>query len=68
MQLDVTASQLLVTESDFRNPYFRMQLTETVESLLDLRVIPIFNENDAISSRGHPNEVCHCHHPYGNAM
>ncbi|KAL6336606.1 hypothetical protein AAG906_035920 [Vitis piasezkii] len=55
-QLDVTASQLLVTNSDFRNPDFRMQLSETVGSLLDLRVIPIFNENDAISTRDHPNE------------
>lgn len=60
MQLDVTASQLLVTNSDFRNPDFRMQLSETVGSLLDLRVIPIFNENDAISTRDHPNEVCYC--------
>lgn len=57
MQLDVTASQLLVTNSDFRNPHFRTQLSATVGSLLDLRVIPIFNENDAISTRVHPNEV-----------
>ena len=68
MQLDATSSQLLVTENDFKNPHFRMQLSETVGSLLDLKVIPIFNENDAISTRGHPNEVCHCHYPYGNVL
>jgi delta-1-pyrroline-5-carboxylate synthetase len=60
LQLDVSSSQLLVTDSDFENPKFREQLTETVESLLDLKVIPIFNENDAISTRKAPYEVCKC--------
>ncbi|CAK7325754.1 unnamed protein product [Dovyalis caffra] len=55
-QLDVTSAQLLVTDSDFRNKDFRNQLNETVESLLDLRVIPIFNENDAVSTRKAPYE------------
>ncbi|XP_010263774.1 PREDICTED: delta-1-pyrroline-5-carboxylate synthase isoform X1 [Nelumbo nucifera] len=55
-QLDVTSSQLLVTDNDFRDPDFRMQLCETVKSLLALRVIPIFNENDAISTRKAPYE------------
>ncbi|XP_008785507.1 delta-1-pyrroline-5-carboxylate synthase isoform X2 [Phoenix dactylifera] len=55
-QLDVTSSELLVTDSDFKNPDFRMQLSQTVNSLLDLRVIPIFNENDAISTRKAPYE------------
>ncbi|KAL3536442.1 hypothetical protein ACH5RR_004903 [Cinchona calisaya] len=53
-QLDVTCSQLLVTDNDFKNPDFRMQLSETVNTLLSLRSIPIFNENDAISTRGAP--------------
>lgn len=57
MQLDVTSSQLLVTDSDFRDEDFRKQLYETVQSLLDLRVIPIFNENDAVSTRKAPYEV-----------
>ncbi|PKA48582.1 Delta-1-pyrroline-5-carboxylate synthase [Apostasia shenzhenica] len=52
--LDVTSSQLLVTDRDFQDPEFRIQLTETVNSLLDLRVVPVFNENDAISSRRTP--------------
>lgn len=58
MQLDVSSSQLLVTDNDFENPNFRERLRETVESLLDLKVVPIFNENDAISTRKAPYEVC----------
>jgi glutamate 5-kinase len=57
LQLDVSSSQLLVTDSDFENSNFRERLRETVESLLELRVIPIFNENDAISTRKAPYEV-----------
>ncbi|XP_058109467.1 delta-1-pyrroline-5-carboxylate synthase-like [Magnolia sinica] len=55
-QLDVSSSQLLVTDRDFKDPEFRMQLSETVNSLLDLKVIPIFNENDSISTRRAPYE------------
>ncbi|XP_026657262.1 delta-1-pyrroline-5-carboxylate synthase 1-like isoform X3 [Phoenix dactylifera] len=54
--LDVPSSQFLVTDSDFKHPDFRMQLIQTVNSLLALRVIPVFNENDAISSRKAPYE------------
>ncbi|KAK1562433.1 hypothetical protein Q3G72_011848 [Acer saccharum] len=55
-QLDVTSAQLLVTDSDFRDKEFRKQLCETVKSLLSLKVIPIFNENDAVSTRRAPYE------------
>ncbi|CAA0829816.1 Delta-1-pyrroline-5-carboxylate synthase B [Striga hermonthica] len=55
-QLDITSSQLLVTDNDFKNPDFRIQLSQTVNSLLSLRSIPIFNENDAISTRRAPYE------------
>ena len=58
MQLDVTSSQLLVNDGFFRDAAFRKQLSDTVNSLLDLRVIPIFNENDAVSTRKAPYEVC----------
>ena len=58
MQLDVTSSQLLVTDGVFRDKGFRQQLSDTVTSLLDLRVIPIFNENDAVSDRKAPYQVC----------
>ncbi|KAM2283549.1 hypothetical protein ACFXTI_032637 [Malus domestica] len=54
--LDVTSSQLLVTDSVFRDEAFRKQLSETVKSLLKLRVVPIFNENDAVSTRKAPYE------------
>ncbi|KAL7169847.1 hypothetical protein ACSBR2_034812 [Camellia fascicularis] len=53
-QLDVTSSQLLVTDNDFKSQEFRVQLSQTVNSLLALRSIPIFNENDAISTRRAP--------------
>uniref|UniRef100_A0A2N9HTJ4 Delta-1-pyrroline-5-carboxylate synthase n=1 Tax=Fagus sylvatica TaxID=28930 RepID=A0A2N9HTJ4_FAGSY len=56
MQLDVTSSQLLVTDGIFRDTGFREQLSETVASLLELRVIPVFNENDAVSARKAPYE------------
>ena len=56
-QMDVASSQLLVTDKDFEDMSFRMQLSETVNSLLDLKVVPIFNENDAISTRRAPYEV-----------
>ncbi|KAG5081290.1 hypothetical protein JHK86_005355 [Glycine max] len=55
-QLDVTSAQLLVTDNDFRDKDFRKQLTETVKSLLSLKVIPVFNENDAVSTRKAPYE------------
>ncbi|KAJ9160176.1 hypothetical protein P3X46_025600 [Hevea brasiliensis] len=55
-QLDVTSAQLLVTDNDFRDKEFRKQLNDTVKSLLALRVIPIFNENDAVSTRRAPYE------------
>ncbi|XP_057436937.1 delta-1-pyrroline-5-carboxylate synthase-like isoform X2 [Lotus japonicus] len=55
-QLDVTSSQLLVNDGFFRDTGFRKQLSDTVNSLLDLRVIPVFNENDAVSTRKAPYE------------
>ncbi|XP_074582434.1 delta-1-pyrroline-5-carboxylate synthase 1-like isoform X2 [Curcuma longa] len=55
-QLDVTSSQLLVTDNDFKDPDFRIQLCQTVNTLLSLKVIPVFNENDAMSTRRAPYE------------
>ncbi|XP_061996317.1 delta-1-pyrroline-5-carboxylate synthase isoform X1 [Rosa rugosa] len=55
-QLDVSSAQLLVTDSDFRDKDFRRQLNDTVKSLLSLKVVPIFNENDAVSTRRAPYE------------
>ncbi|XP_062095475.1 delta-1-pyrroline-5-carboxylate synthase-like [Humulus lupulus] len=53
-QLDVTSSQLLVTDGVFRDRAFKKQLSDTVNSLVSLKVIPIFNENDAVSTRREP--------------
>lgn len=55
-QLDVQSSQILVTDRDFSNEDFRKQLFKTVDILLASRVVPIFNENDAISTRKAPYE------------
>ncbi|KAJ4768595.1 Delta-1-pyrroline-5-carboxylate synthase [Rhynchospora pubera] len=55
-QLDVASSQLLVTDNDFKDPEFRNQLCHTVNTLLALKVIPVFNENDAVSTRMAPYE------------
>ncbi|KAF3336420.1 delta-1-pyrroline-5-carboxylate synthase-like protein [Carex littledalei] len=55
-QLDVASSQLLVTDKDFKDPEFRNQLSHTVNSLLSLKVVPVFNENDAVSTRKAPYE------------
>uniref|UniRef100_A0A803N516 Delta-1-pyrroline-5-carboxylate synthase n=1 Tax=Chenopodium quinoa TaxID=63459 RepID=A0A803N516_CHEQI len=55
-QLDLTSAQLLVTDNDFRDPNFRSQLSETVNQLLDSKVIPVLNENDAVSTRKAPYE------------
>ncbi|CAH8363500.1 unnamed protein product [Eruca vesicaria subsp. sativa] len=53
-QLDVTVAQMLVTDSNFRDKDFRKQLSETVKAMMKMRVIPVFNENDAISTRKAP--------------
>ncbi|KAE8671949.1 Delta-1-pyrroline-5-carboxylate synthase [Hibiscus syriacus] len=49
-KLDISSAPPLVTDSDFRDRDFRKQLNDTVKSLLSLKVIPIFNENDTDSS------------------
>ena len=56
VQLNVTSSRL-VTDGVFRDEAFRQQLTETVNSFLSLRVIPLFNKNDVVSTRREPLTV-----------
>jgi delta-1-pyrroline-5-carboxylate synthetase len=48
-QCDVTASQVLVTQADFADPSRLKNLKYTVERLLKLGILPIINENDAVS-------------------
>jgi delta-1-pyrroline-5-carboxylate synthetase len=49
-QCDVSASQILVTQSDFTDPTRLNNLKYSVERLLGLGIVPIFNENDAVSA------------------
>ena len=55
--MDLQAAQLLVTSNDFADASFRQNLKATTEDLLNLNVVPIFNENDAISSRLQTHQV-----------
>mmetsp|Transcript_39195 Transcript_39195/g.98491 ORF Transcript_39195/g.98491 Transcript_39195/m.98491 type:complete len:371 (-) Transcript_39195:270-1382(-) len=47
--MDLACSQLLITRNDFLSSDFRAGLKQTVDHLLRMNVIPVFNENDAIS-------------------
>eukprot|EP00891_Asterochloris_glomerata_P004462 jgi/Astpho2/4462/Aster-00071 len=53
--MDLQAAQaslvvlVLVTSNDFTDPEFKDNLCGTVEDLLSMNVVPVFNENDAIS-------------------
>jgi glutamate 5-kinase len=49
-QLGVEAAQLLVTGADFAEPRLS-ELRATLAALLACRVLPVINENDAVSAR-----------------
>lgn len=49
-QVDVAASQILVTQADFGDPKRLQNLKYSVERLLGLGIVPIINENDAVSA------------------
>ncbi|PYS00587.1 MAG: glutamate 5-kinase [Acidobacteria bacterium] len=46
----LTAGQILLTEEDFSNRKRYLNLRCTLETLLDMGVIPIINENDTVST------------------
>eukprot|EP00934_Nitzschia_sp_Nitz4_P002037 Nitzschia sp. Nitz4//scaffold55_size114948//106047//108455//NITZ4_003927-RA/size114948-snap-gene-0.194-mRNA-1//-1//CDS//3329554608//2037//frame0 len=48
-QCDVSASQILVTQADFHDPKRLQNLQYSIERLLNLGIVPIINENDAVS-------------------
>ena len=48
-QCDMTPSQVLLTQGDFQDEERLQNLTYTVDRLLSLGIIPIINENDAVS-------------------
>jgi delta-1-pyrroline-5-carboxylate synthetase len=45
----VTASQMLLTQADFKDEHHLKNLRYAVERLLGLGIVPIINENDAVS-------------------
>ncbi len=59
-QMGVYTSQVLVTEADFRTKHAQNHIKEVLFSLIRLGVVPIMNENDAISgNRGYEDIVDH---------
>jgi delta-1-pyrroline-5-carboxylate synthetase len=49
---NVTASQILLTQADFQNEEHMKNLSFAIERLLKVGIIPIINENDAVSVSG----------------
>ena len=49
-QMEVNAAQVLLTEGDFRNEEHLNNLHYSIERLLSVGIIPIINENDAVSA------------------
>jgi delta-1-pyrroline-5-carboxylate synthetase len=48
--LDLKCAQVLLTEDDFSNAHRHTNIVATLKRLLDLGVVPIVNENDAVTS------------------
>jgi delta-1-pyrroline-5-carboxylate synthetase len=48
-QYDIVASQILVTQNDFLDQQKLQNLHYAIERLLSLGIVPIINENDAVS-------------------
>lgn len=49
-RMGVTAAQVLLTADDFSNRHRYLNLRSTLDKLLELRVVPIINENDTVST------------------
>jgi delta-1-pyrroline-5-carboxylate synthetase len=49
-QFDVTTSQILVTSFDFTSPERRRNIQYVISQLLALGIVPLLNENDAVSA------------------
>jgi glutamate 5-kinase len=47
---DIVAGQVLLTASDMDNPTHRSNAKRAMERLLDLRILPIVNENDTVAT------------------
>lgn len=53
-QYHLACSQVLASDSDFREPAVRRNLQRTLRTLLDVGIIPVINENDVITRRQTP--------------
>ena len=42
--------QILLTKDDITDKLTRSNITNTIETLLEMRIIPVFNENDSVST------------------
>jgi len=49
-QCEISASQILVTQEDFQDDFRLRNLSYAIERLLSLGILPIINENDAVSA------------------
>ncbi|HEY9682629.1 MAG TPA: glutamate 5-kinase [Oculatellaceae cyanobacterium] len=49
-RLNIPIAQILLTEEDFNNRQRYLNLRSTVNELLTMGVIPVFNENDTVST------------------
>lgn len=54
-QMDISAAQILLTEGDFRDESHLTSLMYSIERLLSVGIIPIINENDAVSAYRGPS-------------
>ncbi len=48
--MDIITAQILLTEGDFSNRQRYLNLRSTIQELVQLRVLPIINENDTVST------------------
>lgn len=53
-QYHLNCSQVLASDTDFREPQVRENLKRTLRTLLDVGIIPVINENDIITRRTEP--------------
>jgi delta-1-pyrroline-5-carboxylate synthetase len=49
-QFDITVSQVLLTSFDFTSPERRRNIQHVISQLLALGIVPLLNENDAVSA------------------
>lgn len=51
---NLSCAQILITESDLADPEIIRQVGETTNELMQMGIVPIISENDAVTSRVQP--------------